>query len=159
VRMRSKVSSAKRKIFMSKDGRIFAGIMNWLKAAPSRVMRPERYIRLGIKTHYWDGGAPVSHDLKDISMTGAYLCTAERWYWGTILTLTLVQEGLNAGEKPVSISLPCRVVRHGPDGIGVQFIFRTKPERKDFERFLRSAMANRGLTFSLDSEGKGLKPY
>jgi Flp pilus assembly protein TadG len=41
--------------------------------------------------------------------------------------------------NPVSsITLPCRVVRHGEDGIGFNFVFQREEERKALRRFMRN---------------------
>ena len=37
-----------------------------------------------------------------------------------------------------SITLPCRVVRHGQDGIGFSFVLRKEEERKALKRFMRN---------------------
>lgn len=87
--------------------------------------------------YYWDGATPVGHQLRDISLSGAYLYTPERWYPGTIIRLLLQKgpavtsgEGF-ATEKPsASASIPARVVRHGPDGVAVEFFFRTPADRE-----------------------------
>jgi hypothetical protein len=38
-----------------------------------------------------------------------------------------------------SITLQCRVVRHGEDGIGLNFVLKREEERKALKRFMRSA--------------------
>ena len=39
--------------------------------------------------YYWDGSAPEGRRIHDISQSGAYICTPERWYLGTIIRLIL----------------------------------------------------------------------
>jgi Flp pilus assembly protein TadG len=131
-------------------------ILNWLKQAlgEERNKRKERAMRHqspGIIAHYWDGGAPRQHPVKDISLTGAYVYTTERWYAGTIVELTL-KEVAGAG-NPTSaasvLSLHCRIVRHGPDGIGITFMLRTHAERKALKRFMKNAVVGAGPIPSL----------
>ena len=91
--------------------------------------------------YWWDGGVPMGRRLKDLSTTGAFLDTVERWYVGTIITLTLQQEREHpeTGGRVSSISVPCRVVRDASDGVGVRFMFRGKEDRKALEQFVRTA--------------------
>ncbi|HEY7307214.1 MAG TPA: PilZ domain-containing protein [Bryobacteraceae bacterium] len=115
-------------------------LLDFLKQPPSPKKRAARYLNPGITAYYWDGGAPVGQPVKDISMAGAYLYTAERWYIGTIVTLTL--ERASEADGPAStISVPSRVVRHGVDGVGVSFMLRGKEEGKALERFVQTATA------------------
>lgn len=119
---------------------------SWLKRAASRTRCAARYTTPGIVGYYWDGGAPREHTVKEISLTGAYLHAKERWCIGTILSLTLQPE-LSNGESrspaPV-LTLPCKVVHHGPDGFGVKFVLRGHADREKLNAFVRTAVAGWG---------------
>jgi hypothetical protein len=98
--------------------------------------RAIRYPAPSIVAYYWDGGAPCPHPVKDISITGAYLCGANPWQPGTVIT------GTFSGPCEPDLTMTFRVVRRGPDGIGISFAPQTKQERLDLQRFLnRVAMA------------------
>jgi Flp pilus assembly protein TadG len=100
-------------------------LLHWL-AEDGNSEEPRRAPRVvvpEIVVYLWDGSAPSGRGLRDVSLTGAYLLTDERWYPGTIVRL-LIQS------PPLSASIPARVVRHGPDGMGLEFLFR-KPADKD----------------------------
>ncbi len=43
--------------------------------------------KLGV--YYWTGAKPEQHEVRDISPTGIYIVTEERWYLGTIVKMTL----------------------------------------------------------------------
>jgi hypothetical protein len=91
--------------------------------------------------YYWDGSAPAGHRLRDVSETGAFLFTAERWYPGTIIRLLLQENapaigGETAVGTPASASIPARVVRHGSDGVAVEFLFRSAEDRQLLERLI-----------------------
>ena len=78
--------------------------------------------------HYWDGAAPDGRGIRDISETGAYILTAERWYQGTIIRIILqghpaVARGRLAGRLRTSICVPAQVVRQGDDGVALEFVF------------------------------------
>jgi hypothetical protein len=96
-----------------------------------------------VAVYYWDGSAPVSHRLRDVSSTGAYLYTAERWYPGTIIRLLVQEEPKPEGsdvERPTaSASIPAKVVRHGCDGVALEFLFRNSEDRKLLARLIAGA--------------------
>ena len=82
--------------------------------------------------YYWDGATPAPHPIRDISLTGAYLVTEQRWRPGTIVTMT-VQRIASADDDPMrSIAVQAKVVRQGTDGVGLRFILtlnaRTREE-------------------------------
>jgi len=83
----------------------------------------------GLAAYYWTGSIPEPHTIKDISSTGLYLITEERWYPGTLvlMTLTITEQGEECMER--SIAVHSRAVRWGSDGVGLQFIL-TNPEDK-----------------------------
>lgn len=124
---------------------MYRQLMDWLTGAPSRPSESRRASRVfepKVVVFYWDGSVPAGHQLRDISPTGAYLYTSERWYPGTIIRL-LVQvhtptlggetTAVTAGETgagPASASIQARVVRHGADGVAVEFLFRNSEDRQ-----------------------------
>lgn len=82
----------------------------------SRLQKP------GLVAYYFTGGPPRAHRLGDISVTGFYMHTDERWMPGTIIRMTL-QLGDTRGEDPTdTITVHSRVVRWGPDGEGFEFV-------------------------------------
>jgi Flp pilus assembly protein TadG len=121
----------------------------WLFQSSDR-RRAERYDQPCTVAYYWDGSVPVPHELRDISLTGAYLRTPERWYLGTIVKLTLKTD--QPGAKTESVEVRCRVVRHAADGVGLQFISQQVSERTRLQRFLMSAIANLRRNSETDSE-------
>lgn len=84
-----------------------------------------RAVRLpapGLVAYFFTGGAPRPNPIKDISVTGFYMCTDERWLPGTIIRITL--QSIDAGRdgRRDSITVHSRVVRWGPDGGGFEFV-------------------------------------
>jgi hypothetical protein len=107
---------------------------NWLERwwSPDPRKAPElrkapRETLPGVAAYYWTGAAPKAHSVKDISSTGLYVVTEERWYPGTLILMTLQAEG--RGEETVehSIAVHSRAVRWGSDGVGLQFILQDAP--------------------------------
>jgi hypothetical protein len=124
---------------------------NWLKRwwspDPRKAPRDESP---GLAAYYWTGAAPKAHNIRDISSTGLYLVTEERWYPGTLVLMTLQDtEGGDTGAE-ASIAVHSRAVRWGSDGVGLQFVLPgdTAPrsganpvsdgvDRKELDRFLQ----------------------
>ena len=68
------------------------------------------------------GGALAVHGIKDISATGLFLLTDERWPLGSQVVMTLQRtDGLDEDSKnPINVQL--RVMRWGKDGVGLSFL-------------------------------------
>jgi hypothetical protein len=103
---------------------------NWLKrwwspdprTAPDLRDAPRESLP-GLAAYYWTGAAPKGHNVKNISSSGLYVVTEERWYPGTLILMTLQVAG-NGKEEGFehSIAVHSRAVRWGNDGVGLQFI-------------------------------------
>ena len=104
----------------------------------------------GLAAYYWNGATPKAHNIRDISSTGLYLVTEERWYPGTLVLMTLQNtvRGEESGER--SIAVHSRAVRWGADGVGLQFVLPDShhagsglnpvidgADRKELDRFLQ----------------------
>jgi hypothetical protein len=108
--------------------------------------KTERQRAPQLDAYYWNGAKAVPHGVRDISSTGAYIVTEERWHPGTILMVTLqsTDEYIDA-RRPLSISVRSKVVRWGIDGVGLTFLFPNKEsvlrdgaDRKAFIAFSKS---------------------
>jgi hypothetical protein len=142
------------------------GLIEWLQQGVAHVNRAKRTERPPICAYAWGGGPPVARRIKDISTTGAYLYMpeAEMWYPGTVLTVLLQSDFASTGpaEEPASTAVSCRVVRHGPDGIGIAFMFSKPDDRKSFEKFLRRALnssISATVTPSRNDDGQALVEF
>jgi hypothetical protein len=111
---------------------------NWLKrwwfpdprAAPDLRNAP-RESPLGLAAYYWTGAAPSAHSIKDISPTGLYVVTEERWYPGTLILMTLKAAGDGDNGSEHAIAVHSRAVRWGNDGVGLQFIPQDAPAARN----------------------------
>jgi len=111
--------------------------------------RAKRFATSNLVAYYWTGGAPFSYQVGDISATGVFLLTKERWAPGTLIQMTLQpQSGRVSNDN--SISVLSEVVRWGENGSGFNFILKDyenvmnygiQPneaiDRKTVERFLQ----------------------
>jgi len=71
--------------------------------------------------------------------------TAERWYVGTILQLTLDADhpGDNKDRtRGETMTLWSKVIRHGSDGVGLEFLLVKRTRQDELERFLTHVRGN-----------------
>ena len=122
-------------------------LQNFLKTRLNSLhdrRRGERIVGRSIMAYYWNGSVPIPHRVRDISRTGIYLFTEERWYPGTMLQLTLdFKTGTAitpAGAVPVeSTRVWAKVVRFAEDGVGFEFMLVKAAERKKMADFIEKA--------------------
>ena len=126
--------------------RAIGKMKGWLTPEEEDARRGPRIVHPEILVYYWDGSAPEGRRMHDISQSGAYICTPERWYVGTIIRLILQRKGTarreeGAADPTASICIPARVIRHGSDGVAVEFVFRNREEEASFHTFLAAMPA------------------
>lgn len=110
----------------------------------------------GLAAYYWNGAAPEPHGIRDMSSSGLYVVTEERWYPGTLVLMILHRTDSGEEVAEQSIAVLSRAVRWGHDGVGLQFVLAedkqgTQPgtaaavgaDRKEFERFLQQLKKGR----------------
>jgi hypothetical protein len=110
----------------------------------------------GMAAYYWTGGPTEAHPIRDVSATGLYVVTEERWYPGTLVLMTLqIMDGVEETEER-AITVHSRAVRWGNDGVGLQFVLAKHQEtrsqggpnvqpadRKELDRFLHRLKKSR----------------
>jgi hypothetical protein len=87
----------------------------------------------GLIAYYFTGGSPAETPVRDISPSGVFIVTNERWYLGTVVRMTLTDRHNPALVR--SITVNAKVVRYGSDGVGLEFILAGDDRRhgKSFE--------------------------
>ena len=60
--------------------------------------------------------------IKEISRTGFFLQTTERWPIGETVSLSLQKEGAEVNDSELKINVPVRVASHRENGIGMAFV-------------------------------------
>lgn len=118
-------------------------LQNWLS---SDRRRAHRQPLPGLVAYYWTGSAPRAYQIADISSSGFYLLTEERWFPGTMVLMTLQRTDSGGQNLDDSIAVQSRVVRWGSDGLGLAFVLSTSTngealrehgaDKKTLERFL-----------------------
>ncbi len=133
-------------------------LRSWLKRLSSSDHRgAERLEAPRVVAHYWDGSVPAGHEVRNISATGFYLVTPERWHPGTVVTVTLqrtdISDATAASEGYITVL--SKVIRLDPDGVGFAFIpqagkggangpARGSIDRKSLVRFMERLNSGKG---------------
>ena len=128
-------------------------IQRWWSPDPRKAPRIKEP---GLAAYYWNGAAPAAHGVRDISSSGLYVVTEERWYPGTLVLMTLQRTDHGEEYAERSIAVQSRAVRWGPDGVGLQFILTDDQDlrhgkttmldaasREEFELFLEQLKLER----------------
>jgi len=102
-------------------------IERWWSPDPRKAPREQSP---GLAAYYWTGAAPQAHGIRDISSTGLYIVTEERWYPGTLVLMTLQRTDCGEEIEERTISVQSRAVRWGNDGVGLKFVL---PDNKQHE--------------------------
>ncbi|HUX43808.1 MAG TPA: PilZ domain-containing protein [Terracidiphilus sp.] len=121
-------------------------LQNWLSSDRRRSLRQPLP---GLVAYYWTGSTPRAYQISDISSSGFYVLTEERWFPGTLVLMTLQRTDSLGRNLDDCISVQTKVVRWGSDGLGLAFVLaRTASsdnpnsarengaDRKTLERFL-----------------------
>jgi uncharacterized membrane protein (UPF0127 family) len=103
----------------SKPSSLKVWLQNWLSSDRRRAARQPLP---GLVAYYWTGSAPRAYQIADISASGFYLLTEERWFPGTMVLMTLQRTDSSGKNLDDSIAVQSRVVRWGSDGLGLAFV-------------------------------------
>ena len=132
---------------------VMSRMLSWLKLwLRNNRRQSDRQLAPGLSAYFWNGAAPERHEIRDISPTGLYLVTKERWFPGTIVKVTLQAPDSDKGVTR-TIAVQSQAVRQGVDGVGLAFMLPEKnnsgsPEntlhreadKKSLEDFLKRLM-------------------
>ncbi len=102
-----------------KRGSLLGWIQNWLSSDRRRAPRQPLP---GLVAYYWTGSTPRAYQIADISISGFYVLTEERWFPGTMVLMTLQRTDSAGKNLDDSIAVQSRVVRWGSDGLGLAFV-------------------------------------
>ncbi len=104
-----------------KRGSLLSWIQNWLSSSSDRRRAPRQPLP-GLVAYYWTGSTPRAYQIADVSSTGFYVLTEERWFPGTMVLMTLQRTDHTGKNLDDSIAVQSRVVRWGSDGLGLAFV-------------------------------------
>jgi hypothetical protein len=100
----------------------------WLNPDPPDLRKTPRESLPGLAAYFFTGGAPEEHRIRDISATGLYVVTEERWYLGTVVRMTLTDSAKPIIER--SITVHASSVRWGNDGVGLHFVLKNEKDKR-----------------------------
>jgi hypothetical protein len=109
----------------------------------------------GLAAYYWNGASPMAHGIRDISSTGLYVVTEERWYPGTLVLMTLQRNDRGEECAERSISVQTRAVRWGPDGVGLQFVLADEKDSRNGKAPILDAARRREFDLFLEQLNRG----
>jgi uncharacterized membrane protein (UPF0127 family) len=133
IELHESVRTSDSKLKVVKHNSLIRWIQNWL--SPDR-RRADRQPLPGIVAYYWTGGTPRAYPISDISSSGFYLLTEERWFPGTMVLMTLQRTDRAGKNLEDSIAVQSKVVRWGSDGLGLAFVLSRAVDPNNAE-FLR----------------------
>jgi hypothetical protein len=105
----------------------------WLVPDPFDRRIAGRYPLPGLVAYHWTGGTPKAYHIGNISDSGFFLLTEERPFPGTMILMTLQRTDASGEDPQDSIAVNTRVMRWGPDGVGLEFMPSKPPNRKGGE--------------------------
>ncbi len=122
---------------------------------PEFPVRAERRPTPGLIAIHPSGGTSKAGAIRDLSETGMYLVTEERWPRGVSVPLTLTCLEKTEEVSAVHCPVEARAVRTGQDGVGLQFVFSEgtdlwlwkKAHEAEPKRIIEEFRATRALVF------------
>jgi hypothetical protein len=107
-------------------------LKSWFERLLSDERRQDkRQTALPLVAYYWDGNAPAPRRVRDISSTGMYLLTEQRWYPNTLVKVTLTRSDKPDTDPDRSIQVTGRVIRSEADGVGLAFLLSSSGKSRD----------------------------
>ena len=127
--------------------KFFSSWFDWLRSTDRRAAKRQPMPPLA--AYYWNGGSPKAHTVRDISSTGLFLVTDERWYPRTLVRVTLQKIDRAGNNTQRSITVESMVVRWGSDGVGLELFppnstrLANGADKGVLERFLKEISSNK----------------
>lgn len=123
----------------------------WLQNLISLDRRRARRLPLpGLVAYYWTGSTPRAYQVADVSLSGLYLLTEERWYPGTLVLMTLQRTDTEGRNLDDAVAVQSRVIRWGTDGLGLSFVLVKSMDSGASESWTGNAADKKTLERFLD---------
>jgi Tfp pilus assembly protein PilZ len=107
---------------------------------PKDRRKAARVPEFAVRATYWTGGVCRPLRVRDISESGAYIETEPDWCVGTLIHLVLECEAPDRSSPKATFWLWARIVHADSGGMGVQFMKMERERKRQFQRFLETAM-------------------
>ena len=112
--------------------RLGLGPRNWftnlLLGSPVDPRNASREMLPGLIAYYFTGGNPVAQEVRDISATGIYIITNERWYPGTLVRVTLTDRDHPTADRTLTVN--AKAIRWGRDGVGLELVLEKADQQE-----------------------------
>lgn len=131
-------------------------LQNWLS---SDRRRAHRQPLPGLVAYYWTGSAPKAYQIADISSSGFYVLTEERWFPGTMVLITLQRTDSSGRNTDDCLAVQSRVVRWGNDGLGLAFVPSRAVDPKSGETLRENGADKKTLERFLERLKEPLEEY
>jgi hypothetical protein len=105
----------------------------------SQKNRAERRHSPGLAAFHWKGYTPQQNAVRDISSSGAFLFTEERWAPGELISLTLQRIGPIDKSPENSFAVQAKAVRWDDHGVAVSFVLPAGADLRLWQSPLKSA--------------------
>jgi len=96
--------------------------LQWLFPESNDRRNGDRRPAQDLVAYFWTGGSPMAYKVENVSHSGLYLYTEERWLPGTRVMMTLQKAGVDAAGPNEISRVESEVVRWGEGGIGCRFV-------------------------------------
>lgn len=103
--------------------------------------QPEDFI-----AYYWSNSTLKEDPVKDVSATGVYIITNERWAPGAVVSLTLQRQGVLEKHRGRRITTRARAVRTGDDGVGFAFIVSSDHDGRTWDGLVENLVEQAKLS-------------
>ncbi|HVC46570.1 MAG TPA: PilZ domain-containing protein [Terracidiphilus sp.] len=104
-------------------------LSKWLRKPSLGVhQRAERRPVQGLAAYYRTGMTLKKAEIRDISASGLFAVTAERWMPGEVLSLILQREGPPERDQERRANVQAKAVWWGGDGVGLDFVINDEIE-------------------------------
>jgi hypothetical protein len=101
--------------------------------------RAERRISPDLAAFHWNGYIPEQNVVRNISSTGAYLLTKERWALGELISLTLQRYGPIEKSPENAFAVQAKTVRWDEHGVAITFVLPPGSDLRLWQSPLKSA--------------------
>lgn len=115
------------------------GARRWIaKLLVPETDRAERRPGSQFAAYYYCDSTLREDPVKDISSSGVYILTKERWIRGTEIFLTLQNSGPLERSRERRITTKARVIRWGNDGVALAFVVTDDPIAREWNELVES---------------------
>jgi len=98
-------------------------LKSWfVKEKPPERRGAERTHSPWLVAYDWSGSVTKRHDIRDISATGVYLVTEERWNPGEVVSIAFHKKDLPEENPGPGVPVQVKAIRWGTDGVGLSFV-------------------------------------